>query len=391
METTTPSITTFALLSEIQTGDLVISEVMHTPQATTYDSYGEWIGLYNAGRSNWFTGSRFSSTNDGILHLYSLVVASGDYVLLATRSGQNGGLDYDGLYSSASIRHGLNDDLSIGYNGVTFDTVTWNRNLTSIADGRSFSLDGDDLDASLNDSDYRWYAGQSTYGDGDYGTPGEPNLPLYMGDDLLSGDLVITEIMHNPQQVFDSRGEWFEVQNTTDGIVQLYGLSVGSTDDNGFTVDGNAWLPVGGIGVFAARLGYTVNGGVTANQAYSYSDFMLGQSDSITLSSNNGTVDAVTYNKFDWGYFTGVSMNLSPVATDADDNDSARFWCEGASVYGDGDFGTPGTVNSNCANLDYDGDGITIENGDCDDTQTSVNLDAVEICDGLDNDCDGNR
>lgn len=48
-----------------------------------------------------------------------------------------------------------------------------------------------------------------------------------------------------------------------------------------------------------------------------------------------------------------------------------------------GDGGTPPPET------DSDGDGFTVEGGDCDDTDPNVNPAASEVCDGLDNDCDG--
>ncbi|MFT5683663.1 MAG: putative outer membrane repeat protein [Myxococcota bacterium] len=39
--------------------------------------------------------------------------------------------------------------------------------------------------------------------------------------------------------------------------------------------------------------------------------------------------------------------------------------------------------------VDDDGDGQTVEDGDCDDSDATVYTDAVEVCDELDNDCDG--
>lgn len=41
------------------------------------------------------------------------------------------------------------------------------------------------------------------------------------------------------------------------------------------------------------------------------------------------------------------------------------------------------------ASLDEDDDGYTVQQGDCDDTDPRVNPSASEVCDGVDNDCDG--
>ncbi|MCP4254851.1 MAG: hypothetical protein GY775_15890, partial [Candidatus Scalindua sp.] len=36
-----------------------------------------------------------------------------------------------------------------------------------------------------------------------------------------------------------------------------------------------------------------------------------------------------------------------------------------------------------------DGDGFTIKQGDCNDGDTSINPDMQEVCDGVDNNCNG--
>lgn len=80
VEPSNPVITVFANLSEIQTGDLVITEVMHTPQQTPYDSYGEWIEIYNASEvAVDLNGLELSSSNDaGLTFSNSLVVGVGN-------------------------------------------------------------------------------------------------------------------------------------------------------------------------------------------------------------------------------------------------------------------------------------------------------------------------
>ena len=41
-------------------------------------------------------------------------------------------------------------------------------------------------------------------------------------DDLNTGDLVVSEIMHDPVQVFDYRGEWIEIfNNSGDSMISM--------------------------------------------------------------------------------------------------------------------------------------------------------------------------
>ncbi len=46
-----------------------------------------------------------------------------------------------------------------------------------------------------------------------------------------------------------------------------------------------------------------------------------------------------------------------------------------------------GTTPPPC--VDGDGDGFCVEDGDCDDSDSSINPNATEVCDGVDNNCDG--
>ena len=91
--------------------------------------------------------------------------------------------------------------------------------------------------------------------------------------------------------------------------------------------------------------------------------------------------------------------SFSPAATDADgdgfdtvcdgdcDDNNASIWpgapelCDGLD--NDCDGVVPGTE------IDNDGDGVVECNGDCDDANTTVYPGAPELCDGLDNDCNG--
>lgn len=77
-----------------------------------------------------------------------------------------------------------------------------------------------------------------------------------------------------------------------------------------------------------------------------------------------------------------IRRGMPEIAGDGKDND-----CDGLAD--EDDQNQPCSTQS-CMEDDQDGDGETIAQGDCDDTNPMVNTKMAEIChDGLDNDCDG--
>mgnify|MGYP001583346782 CR=1 FL=1 len=58
--------------------------------------------------------------------------------------------------------------------------------------------------------------------------------------------------------------------------------------------------------------------------------------------------------------------------------------CDGPATVEDGDKGSDGGTEN-----DVDGDGYTEEEGDCDDNDTTVSPAEIELCNGRDDDCDG--
>jgi len=92
------------------------------------------------------------------------------------------------------------------------------------------------------------------------------------------------------------------------------------------------------------------------------------------------------------GLYARWSMNEGPFSIAA--LDSAGSF--DASIFGDPEFiGSPfGLTQSTggdipCLNVDGDQDGFTLQDGDCDDDDAGINPGALEICNGLDDDCDG--
>ncbi len=77
-------------------------------------------------------------------------------------------------------------------------------------------------------------------------------------------------------------------------------------------------------------------------------------------------------------------LALDPGYTDPCLNDNQKLWC--AVPPSTSPYGTPGSKNPGC---DLDGDGYLSTNGDCNDLDPSIHIDAPEVCNGKDDDCNG--
>ena len=213
------------------------------------------------------------------------------------------------------------------------------------------------------------------------------SLDGYTIDYLSAGDLVITEIMANPDAVSDSYGEWIEVYNASGVEVNLLGLVL-KDNASSDTVDIDLIVAAGGYVVLGIDGDTTRNGSVTVD--FDWSGLALGNSgDTLSLSYASTTLDAVDYTG--WAVVAGVSLSLSLLEIDATSNDDVGSWCAATDTFGDGDYGSPGADNpEECLpeETDNDGDGFTADE-DCDDGDSSINPDADEVCDGVDNNCDG--
>ena len=206
-------------------------------------------------------------------------------------------------------------------------------------------------------------------------------------EDIDSGDLIISEIMHDPTFVEDRQGEWFEVHNPTADAIDIQGLVVSNGSDGTFVIENHIMIQSQDYIVFAARESSLQNGGIeNVDVVYDRDQLKLNNWGTIILKRADEVVfDQVNYNTIgEFPSANGASLNLGVL--NAAQNDTAEMWCESSTVYGDGDLGTPGTVNDEC---DLDGDGFYPSDGDCDDQNPLVFPFANEICDGVDNDCDG--
>jgi hypothetical protein len=164
-------------------------------------------------------------------------------------------------------------------------------------------------------------------------------------EELVQGDLVVTEVMLNPAYCGDSDCEWIEVYNATSGTVNLNGLRIEDTGGSTGHIYDDLVVAAGS---------YTVLG-VGDGTSWGYTDFtpsgFYGSlawtqgGDMVSLSNSTLTMDSGA----EWTeepVSAGYSWQLDVDALDASSNDTVSNWCASATQIGSsGDYGTPGTVN----------------------------------------------
>ncbi len=167
------------------------------------------------------------------------------------------------------------------------------------------------------------------------------------GSNAQPGDIVITEIMQNPDAVYDSNGEWFEIYNASDHEIDLNGWIIRDLDTDSHTITSSVIIQPGEYLVLGNNADPNTNGGV--NEAYQYSGFYLANgADEIQLLLPDGAteIDRVQYDGgINWPDPTGASMYFTGTASE--DNDDGSKWAVSTLPWDGsaGDYGTPGYAN----------------------------------------------
>ena len=203
------------------------------------------------------------------------------------------------------------------------------------------------------------------------------------------GVVVFSEVLNNPNAVADTRGEWFEVYNPGTEDVLLNGLVISDmdgTETHRIVSSVPVVVPAEGYAVLGNNSNTATNGNVTVD--YRYDGIVLSnESDSLTLSFGSTVLDQVMWDDgATMPDVSGRSMQLDVLFHDAVSNDTADYWCAP-------DQATPGVSNGLCSSFDHDGDGLSVDDGDCDDENAfafpgAAELESATLC-MADNDEDG--
>ena len=175
--------------------------------------------------------------------------------------------------------------------------------------------------------------------------PGEIVIPA-----LPDSPVVITEIMYDPvYPVFDDKGEWFEVVNATEEVIDINGWRLTSGSGSQHIIQNGAplLLAPGQYFVFGNNKTESTNGGVEVHYQYPAVDLVLGNTaDSVILRNMYGqVVDSVPYDELA-GWPEGVGASIELIHPHLD-NANPAYWRAAVKPFGDGsNRGTPGSPYS---------------------------------------------
>lgn len=160
------------------------------------------------------------------------------------------------------------------------------------------------------------------------------------------GEILITEIMVNPEVVSDANGEWFEIWNNSNHDLLLNGLVMKDAGSNQHVITSavNMILTAGSYWLLARNGDGLTNGGVAVN--YIFQNFTLGNTSDqlIITAADNTLIDQVSYGP-GWPVVSGASMELIPAYHSFSGNDQPEHWLPAKMTFGSGDKGSPGKPN----------------------------------------------
>src|SRR5690606_7094575 len=284
-----------------------------------------------------------------------LTVPAGGYAVLARKlnPAENGGIQALTTFSQNLTNAGGSVALRAGE--TVLDVLTYG----SSSAGRSLQLSHGLTSPTDNDDPGNLCDANVAMDNGDFGTPGAQNevcpIPLPDGACRVAGtetirsivpaapgDLVISEVMADPNAVTDANGEWFEVLVTRN--IDLNGVAVAGTGTPGAPLQGPECMEAtaGSYLIFARNDDPASNGGLPRVD-FPFTTSLTNSNGALRLLIGGTELDGITWSSSS----AGVSSQVRPDQLTVTGNDVAANFCPPAAgaTYGAGDRGTPGVVN----------------------------------------------
>lgn len=163
------------------------------------------------------------------------------------------------------------------------------------------------------------------------------------------GELAFSELMLRPLAVSPELGQWVELKNTTNDVLQLAGLSFLSATGSVELLDDVA-LPPGAHVVLGRSRDAFVNGGVDVDVLLSASVDIALDGDILTVARGEVVIARLNFGSIGPSPL-GLTLSsgaATQLASEAPDPSVAANWCAATAPYGAGDLGTPGAPNTRC-------------------------------------------
>jgi len=128
-------------------------------------------------------------------------------------------------------------------------------------------------------SSYRGVAGLSQLTLVDFDIVGPPPSPS------KEGDLIITEMMIDPEAVTDAVGEWFEIHNPNSYALELENVRFSDDGTDLFRISESRIIPAGGYMVLGANGDFNINGGVKVVWVFGTQMVLANTNDEINMIS----------------------------------------------------------------------------------------------------------
>lgn len=153
--------------------------------------------------------------------------------------------------------------------------------------------------------------------------------------------IVINEVLADPVQVYDSRGEWIELHNAGTTAVDLAGWTIGDEVFDQVTLPSLVVEP-GAQVVLGRDADAYANGGAPLAHVYGNEIVLANEADSLILRNPS----EVEVDRAAWDASTRPPAGASWSRRDASlPGAAAASWCAAVTVMARGDLGTPGSAN----------------------------------------------
>lgn len=361
-------------VDEMLAGDLVITEVFADakapPGGSGTDDGKEWFEIYNSSnraielKGMKIVHARPDGTRAKSHVMREATIQPGQYFTLGNVAPDlrppyvdyGYGADLGDMFNTGGGK------LSLSCGSSEIDSAVYD----NVVVGRSRQLTAaQPPDYTLNDDQMNWCDAISTeFEDSNFGTPGAENdcTPVITGQcndngtmravvSPTVGDLVITEVMPNPDAVADDVGEWIEIHALSSFDLNGVGLArASSSSPNVISSADCLHLEAGSYAVFVRNRDMAVNGGIPTDAILGTFNFTLTNGSSSTPGDVRVVLGSTVLDEVTWRRSTaGASRSLDPDFYDPAANDEESNFCDGTTPYGAGDRGTPGAANPHCA------------------------------------------